>query len=42
MKTSSLFGDSVPSEDMTSDMTEETQTENPYDNEIPTPNKKAV
>ncbi|XP_056125433.1 adhesion G-protein coupled receptor G5 [Rhinichthys klamathensis goyatoka] len=40
MKTSSLFGDSVPSED--SDMTEETHTENPYDNQTPTPDKKAI
>lgn len=38
MKTSSLFGDSVPKED--SDITEDTNTENPYDNEIPTPAKK--
>ncbi|XDV41280.1 hypothetical protein PO909_010172 [Leuciscus waleckii] len=40
MKTSSLFGDSVPAED--SDITEDTNTENPYDNQIPTPAKKTI
>lgn len=40
MKTSSLFGDSVPSEDSTK--TEDTNTENPYDNQTPTPAKKAI
>ncbi|XP_051730554.1 adhesion G-protein coupled receptor G2 isoform X2 [Ctenopharyngodon idella] len=39
VKTSTLFGDSVPSED-SNNMTEETNTENPYDNQLPPPSKK--
>ncbi|XP_048063648.1 adhesion G-protein coupled receptor G2 isoform X2 [Megalobrama amblycephala] len=38
VKTSTLFGDPVPSED-SNNMTEETITENPYDNQLP-PSKK--
>ncbi|XP_077075517.1 adhesion G-protein coupled receptor G2 [Siphateles boraxobius] len=38
MKTNVLFGESAPSED--SDMTEDTNTENPYDNQTSTPGKK--
>lgn len=38
VKTSTLFGDPVPSED-SNNMTEETITDNPYDNQLP-PTKK--
>ncbi|KAK7151172.1 hypothetical protein R3I93_012187 [Phoxinus phoxinus] len=40
MKTGSFFGDAVPSED--SNMTEDTNTENPYDNQTPTPAKGTI